>query len=877
MNPFLEVSKPEEMQNPFKGMTTEGNPFLLVVPKEENPFKAIPKTEEKSIFQKITSIPVEAVKSVHKFLMGKEVISTPEGDFPLEKLQDPEFRQYLKEQYPGELERIEKKPTTFGERMAEQTDPLEAFKWGLGILPIEGPKILEKIGIARGAKEAERLRPVAKPYATMPITPQEAAKPVGLGIKTGVEVAKPVEIKPEAKVEGVNLTEPLMEPTVRFDPHKEMAEAGTESMIAKGIKRDPNKLMTEQLVEEWLADPKKYEEIASKYGVSSKEFAGMMREQASSWGRKLGELGLEAQRLGKEIPEIGEALSELEKIGRTPGAMDMLQGWWKKFSNVWRGSLVTQFSTAMRNAEVQAGRVGLNVFEEGLNAGLQKALGKPQTVHPLDGVDQLFRLFQRNKPLTEKILKEFPKQYDRLFATYMSDIEASGVGGKIYKGISEGVNILNAANRFQEYTIRRAVFMGKLDQGLKAQGMDLIKIIEGNEIGKIPLDTIKSSVNSALEFTFAETPKWGTLGRKFTDFVTSMPGATFVMPFPRFLLNSLKFQFEYSPLGMLKLLSPAERAAFSAGNMEVMSRAILGSTMFGAAWQIRRSEFAGEKPWELEIGGKTIDMRPYNPFVAYLCAADWAQKYKDGTLYKITSKDVAMGIFSTNLRAGTGLYALDKILDGFSSTGDSEKTANIIKQFGGEVASGFLTPLNQFKEFGAGLDDYVVREKRSEPFMGPVKEKIPGLEKTLPPLYTPTREGPATRELPAIRQATGLMMKEKNEFEKELDRLGFDYREILPSTGNPEADNLIAKNMGIASQRVALPILQTEVYKNLDDKIKGLFLKELLGEIRGSAREMAEEENPKLFAIIQLDKTPKREKLLIKEPLEKTIGILKRK
>ncbi len=684
------------------------------------------------------------------------------------------------------------------------------------------------------------------------------------------EIPKPTEIKPEIPP----VKKPLMEPTIRFDPHKEMAEAGTEAMVAKGIKRDPTKLMTEQLVEEWLTNPAKYEEIASKYGVSSKEFANMMREQASSWGRKLGELGLEAQRLGKEIPEIGEALAELEKIGRTPGAMDWLQSGWKKFSNVWRGTLVTQLSTAMRNAEVQAGRVGLNVFEEGLNAGLQKALGKPQTIHPLDGVDQLFRLFQRNKPLTERILKEFPKEYNRLFATYMSDVESAG---KLGGTISKGVDILNTANRFQEYTIRRAVFMGKLDQGLKSQGMDLVKIIENNEIGKIPLDTIKSSINSALEFTFAEQPKWGTIGRKFTDFVTSMPGATFIMPFPRFLLNSLKFQFEYSPLGILKLLSPAERAAFSAGNMEVMSRAILGSAMFGAAYQIRNSEYAGEKWYELNVGGKTIDMRPYNPFVSYLFAADLVKKSREGTLYKLTSKDIAMGVFSSNLRAGTGLYALDKILDGITQTGDPDKTVNMIKQFGGEVASGFLTPLNQFKEFGSGLDDYVVREKRSEPFMGPIKEKIPIVEKGLPPLYSPTHEGPVTRELPAVRQATGLMMKEKNQFEKELDRLGFDYREILPSTGNPEADNLLARYMGIASQRVALPLMKTKSYMDLDDKVKGLFLKELVGEIRTSAREVAEEENPKLFAIIELEKTPRREKILIKEPLQKTIEILKRK
>ena len=741
-------------------------------------------------------------------------------------------------------------------------------------LPKTWSKVLTEIN-HWGAKAPE---PIVKPVEVVAETPAEVPieqpKPIAEALPEAKIASVPKEIvQPGATAGGkqplqVGPAESIMEQTVRIEPHREMAAAGTESMLGKGIKRDPTKLMTEQLVEEWLANPAQYEAIASKYGVSVKEFAGIMKEQASSWGQKLGELGREAQRLGRDIPEIGEALADLEKVARTPGPMDYIQNGWKKFSNIWRGMLVTQLSTAMRNAEVQAGRVGLNVFEEGLNAGLQKVLGKPQTVHPLDGVEQLFRLFQRNKPLTNRVLSEFPKQYNRLFATYMSDIESAGsIGGTV----SKGVDLLNTANRFQEYVIRRAVFMGKLNQGLKSNGMDLTNIIENNEVGKIPVDIIKSSVDRALEFTFASQPKYGTLGKKFVDFITSMPGATLAMPFPRFLLNSLKFQFDYSPLGPLKLLSSAERAAFAAGDMQVISRAMLGTALLGAAWQVRNSEYAGEKWYELSVGGKTVDIRPYNPLASYLFIADVAKKMKDGTLYTLSSKDIAMGVFSSNLRAGTGLYALDSILNGITQTGDAGKATNKIKQFAGEIASGFLTPLNQFKEIFAGLDDYIVREKRSEPFMGPLKERIPVVEKELPPLYSPTHEGPVKREIPAVRQMTGVMVKTKNKFERELDRLGFEYNEILPSTGNPQANNIIAKYMGILAQRVAVPKVETKYYAGLNDKVKGLVLKELLKEIRETAKEFAVERNPELFAILELQKTPKREKVVIQKPLQETI------
>jgi hypothetical protein len=671
----------------------------------------------------------------------------------------------------------------------------------------------------------------------------------------GIQGEKVRESLPVGELLG---KESPLEMTLKYGPEKEMAQAGTEAMIEKGIVRDPKKLMTEQLVDEWLADPSKYQEITAKYGMTPQEFASAMKEQASSWGRKLGELGLEAQRLGMKVPELGEALAELEKINRTPGAWDSLQNYYKSFDRIRRGLLVTQLSTSVRNFETQLGRVGLDVFEKGLDSGLQKLLGKTQTVSPLEGVEQLFKVFQRgeSKKIAETVLEVFPKEYKRMYSNYMSDIE-TGIGGTL----SRGVDILNTANRFQEFLFRNGVFRASLEQNLRAQGKDPIKIIERNGVGEIPMESIRYAVDRSLEMTFAKPPEYGTIGQKFVSFVNGMPGATFLIPFPRFLLNSLKFTFEYNPTGLLKLLSAKERAAFAAGDMHVMSRAIIGTAMLGVSYLLRDSEeYAGEKWYELNAGGKTIDLRPFNPFAAYLFMADVVHKSIHGNLQSLTAKDITMGILSSNMRAGTGLFALDQILNALSKTGDSEKALDLLKQITGEVAGGFLTPLNQFKEFLAGFDDYVVKEKRSDPFWGPIKEKIPWLEKTLPELYSPTKEGPVTREKPALRQLTGIMAKTKTDFEKELDRLGFDYREIVHSTGNAEADNLVAQYMGIMASRVALPLVQSEGYQNLPDEQKAYYLRDVLAEMREFGKGMAEGKDPLLFAELQIKKIPKRER-----------------
>ena len=41
-------------------------------------------------------------------------------------------------------------------------------------------------------------------------------------------------------------------------------------------------------------------------------------------------------------------------------------------------------------------------------------------------------------------------------------------------------------------------------------------------------------------------------------------------------------------------------------------------TMLTGAYYLRSQPYAGEKWYELKLGGKTFDTRAYNPFAAYL-------------------------------------------------------------------------------------------------------------------------------------------------------------------------------------------------------------------------------------------------------------------
>lgn len=682
-------------------------------------------------------------------------------------------------------------------------------------------------------------------------------------VETPAIAKEKIEVKPVA--EG-----PLTQPVLRLDINKNIANATEELFRAAGMKWDPEVLITDQITSALNVVPMgTFNKILADVGMPVEDFTKYyFRQSISKYAKGLGEWGAVVRRLMKDNPEAQKALDDISRAAADIDAMASAQNWWRRVDNIRRGLLVTQLATAMRNAETQVGRVGIDVFEQALDAGLQRMFKRKVTTNFLDGLESIMTLFRRGKKADiEKILTAkdpagnslFEGEFNRLYFSYSSDIMRAR-GDNIPEKI---VDTLNIANRFQEYAIRRMVFLSKLDQRTRAVNQDLEKIIKNNEIGKISEDDIKYAVNQALEFTWAQSPKSGSLAQKFISFVNSMPGVTYALPFPRFLWNSTKFLFDYSPLGAFKLLSSQERLAVKGGDMRTISRAILGTAILGTAYQIRNSEYAGEKWYELNIGGRPVDTRAYNPFASYLFVADIIKKSRDGSLYKLSSSDIIQGLLSTNLRAGTGLYTVDRVLDGFTDENKAEKAVNVLKQFGGEVAAGFLTPVKQVRDFLYGFDDMVLKQTRTEPFLGPIKATLPGVEKGMEPRYTPTRSEPATWPFPVVRQLTGYSAGQpKNTLEKELDRLGFERREILPSVGDAKADNLIAQKMGAIAEEIGVPFVEDKSYRNMGDAEKGYFLSRMIGKLRTAAKKEAQGEDPALFE--KLTHTPKRKERFLK-------------
>jgi len=651
---------------------------------------------------------------------------------------------------------------------------------------------------------------------------------------------KPVVEEPPAPVRAdVPKQEPLFEQQVSHET------TGKVAALAKDFfEQNPHLRRKDYLISD---DVRKYvwsgdipTGALEKYGLSKQEFANELRLTVRDAAKTMQHYSDIARSF---TPEDAAAL---KKAGFDVGEA-AARPLWRRATDLWRASLVTQLSTAVRNAGAQTMRLGVDAMADAMDAGLQRSLGLPKKTNPLDGFEVVARVFQRNKEVATKILDRMPSERDRMLSSYLSDVEipkGNMIGTateKVLRGAEKTVNLLNIFNRTQEFIIRRAVFQARLSQDLRGKGLDLNEIIKSNQFDLIPDESIRTSVDKALHATFASEPTT-EVGRALVTAVNKLPGASLVIPFPRFLANAIQFQYQHSPFGLLHYLSPTERAAFAAGETGRMSKAIIGSSLFGAAILFRNSEHAGERWYEArDSEGRVIDMRPYNPFAAYLFLADVAKRSSEGSLYKLRTQDVAQGVLSTQMRAGTGLYILDTTMQNFLGSGaDSAKLEQRLKELSGTYAAGFLTPLAQIRDIYDEITQgfQTAKDIRQEPFLGPLKRQLPGVSQTLPDQTFPTRKGPMVNPRPSVKQFTGLLYSEpKRPIEKELDRLGFGYQEILAATGDRALDRQYREVMGKVMERVGSQIINSDGYKNANDRMKAVILAEVLSEVRKEVKQ----------------------------------------
>lgn len=555
---------------------------------------------------------------------------------------------------------------------------------------------------------------------------------------------------------------------------------------------------------------------------------------------------------------------------------------------------VKNLAGRLSNKELQeegARAVRLGVAQ--MRTGGQSAYGKDLWLGTKSWETEALELLFRDERFSKSDLAK------QLFRE-MGDIgELTGQeGGIVY--IARKANYLNTLS---DNMFKRAIFSREIDKYLRAAGeKDGLKgffernyldpTMAGKTDGKFSqLDdkVIGKAMEEALKFAYQEGKFKGKAGLfnkaadLFINASTNTP-LSLAIPFPRYLVNQLIFQYEHMPiLGSINLGGILnKRGAEGAQGLlkldaESFGKQTTGLALLGAFYSARH--FFGDEntgPYEYKIQGKPFDMRAsIGPFMGYAFFADWLWRHtgpkKQGELFGVKLPQIhdndkvaigipgnvrdAIGAFTGGMgRAGTGLWVIDTLVDNLinynQAGGANPQSLNeSIARLAGDTFNTALVGAGMLKDVAGILLDpnyRVVQDTNSvdlfEMMLNRATRSFPKYydEEKDTPVYNSSRDRPLHNVNPFLKMVAGLTEKEKNTIvQDELARLRFDFREYTPRKMKDEGvfSNLAKGEMGKAMDNYILPYILSPDYQIIDSDIeKRERLKQLINAYRGVSR-----------------------------------------
>ena len=559
------------------------------------------------------------------------------------------------------------------------------------------------------------------------------------------------------------------------------------------------------------------------------------------------------------------------------------------------GLMTSQTATTVRNYVSGITNVGFDTLTRGLDLGLKKIAGK-STLSPNSEVFGVaYGLINKKEAAAVETIFEmgFEEKASKLFRQ-LADIGSVGGGmpdGKVTR-LGQLARNANALNTISDNMFKRAALVGNLKRSLNqlyrnaakdprayreqfgkeldADDFNLISIMKkgrfndvfGTKQGQKALDKV---VNDSLFFTFQRPPQ-NALSRALVNNMHRVPflGSSFV-PFPRFIMNAMRFTYEYSPAYLI-LNKEAREQTIDEGksalnriplvnlktNDEVIdsyteaSKGLVGLGVLAGATAFRMNQLetfgleGGERWYEgRNSKGETFDLRPFFPAAPYLFFGDFIARQMMGEPLKPQFVQGAIQALSgTQFRAGLGLYALEDAVGNIIEQGvTGEAAGEIASRAAANIVATFFIPFTAgqdlYNTFVAPDDERVVKDRNVEDLWSLLVYKglsrVPGnnaIEKKLAEfgvireapdvLITGTSEEKIRRKIPISRQTSGILYNErKNRFEKELDRLGISRSSVYGGkSGIREYDYLYKLLIREYVDEHIIPFTKTKKYKD---------------------------------------------------------------
>ncbi len=572
-------------------------------------------------------------------------------------------------------------------------------------------------------------------------------------------------------------------------------------------------------------------DILNKYGLSFEDYVLTVVGSGSDAGKVLNSLSQIKRKKPKNVIDADEAAKKAREAG------DLRRGI-MRVENIRRGGLVSQVATAARNLASGSIRAPLeslgNIMDtaiytaqnKGTMAGVGQLLSRDNWSGSFSNMKYMFSRPDVAKGYADLILErpEMAKQFDAMYNNIneIQKLTGRGSGGKIDKvlsGMEDVVDTLNTPNRWQEYLIRRGQFFGELERLTKRHyDIDLIDALNDGKLKDLMNDAssirpegspsfiklVDDSVTKALDVTYAKQPEV-PIFRETSNFITRN-GLTVVIPFPRFMFNSMELMGQYAagasiPLTrkVKDLVTMKSSGPLSSKDRQRITRNMMGMAAVGAGYWYRSSEEAPAEFNQIAVGSEAqMDSTPTYPMAQFLYLGEATKRLMDGTFDDWYDTQEFVELFTgSNFRTGVGNSILEEVAQIADATDLTAGEA--VGRAAGRSIGNYLTtwavPFAQVIDAQRGLgvrgDEY--KDVSQDPtfdgiasFGNEIKRSFQqrgfGLsaeeEAELPRQEYPFYPDGKERILPTFKLAGVSLTSRPSETGEYLMSLGFDYRQF---------------------------------------------------------------------------------------------------
>ena len=650
--------------------------------------------------------------------------------------------------------------------------------------------------------------------------------------------------------------------------------------------------------------------ILKEHNLNYDQFSLVYLAEVSEAGRTLGAQGRLSQALQKKYRVVGDlvdpemaplnnlldTLDELnvngissvtrEQAADAVGDSGKIIQYLRDFDKSGIGAMTLQPATTMRNTIGGGFRLAFDAATRTMDNIIVKAANFDSdapfrnTRGLFDGSLDATRFMlnpQESRVIRTLFEENMPDEAVTLFRE-AGDLAARTEGESNLAHISRKVQILNTAS---DNMFKQGMLAASLKRRLADQGEDLYDIIRKGEFGDIDVDVYQAAIKDAYEFTYQASMKgkdpFSGFARGVIRQSNNVPFAiSAFMPFPRFVANQIKFQYQHMPvIGMLDIVA-GKAAPSIIGNRaakevlrERLPKQLAGSLALVAAysWRVQQGD---EAEWyEIHKGGDDyIDGRAiYGPMSTFMVVADIIYRMQRDKMAELPqkpftyySKAFAQATLGSTLRTGMAISALDK---GFADTFFDKGGEKIAGESIGNFLSRWTIPAGALKDLYGQVDkdarlipttasgdenffDYIYKKTtRNLPDI-PLSTLTGGIiekdydESAVSPLVT----GPLIAINPIEKQLFGATTIRKNTLTKEMSRLGMEYRDMYRRDKDDKIDFYTRQELSRRDSDVNLNdalrnIINTETYKIKSRSAKVAMLREAATLITGQAKEVA--------------------------------------